>query len=99
MLESRTEPMTMETIVGAFARVDSAQATVVRSSLSSLVGIDVFDLGDPGKLGLIIEAPSLEAAHARLHDDIESVAGVLKVWPVSAHFDDAGETSPGEEGS
>ncbi len=80
------------TMVGAFARVEASHAEEIRATLDRLPGVETFDLGEPGKVGLILEAEGLDAVHRKLCGDVESVEGVLKAWPVSVHLDD--EDSP-----
>ena len=74
-------------VVGAFARIDAGNADLIRSRLARLPGVEPFDLDRPGALGLLIEAPDLDGAHALLTGDIRAVDGVLAAWPIYAHFD------------
>lgn len=85
---------TMIATVGAFARIDAAAAAAVRERLGRLDGVETFELDEPGKLGLIIEAPDLDEAHRRITREIQPAEGVLAVWPVFADFD---EISPDQE--
>ena len=75
-------------VVGAFARVETDDFEAVRRRLSDLEGIETFDLGQPGKVGLIIEGDDLDTVHAILTRSVRSVDGVLGAWPVSVHLDD-----------
>ena len=72
-------------VVGAFARIDLSDPQAVGERLSAVPCVTTFDLGEPGKVGLLIEADSLEDAHKRLREEIEKAEGVLGVWPVYAH--------------
>ena len=85
---------TMIATIGAFARVDTAAAAEIRERLGRLEGVETFELDEPGKLGLIIEAPDLDEAHRRITKEIQPAEGVLAVWPVFADFD---ELSPDQE--
>jgi len=75
-------------VVGAFARVETDPPDAVRQRLADLEGVETFGLGDPGKIGLIIEGDDLDAVHAILTQRVRSVDGVLGAWPVSVHLDD-----------
>ena len=84
----------METAtVGAFARIEVESAGEVRQRLQQLEGVEPFDLDDPGKVGLIIEAATLDDAHAKLTGEIKHTQGVLGVWPIYANFDGDDEPS------
>ncbi len=74
-------------IVGALARIEVAEADQVRERLSGLRGVDTFDLAEPEKLGVLIEAEGLEAAHDVLQKQVRTAPGVLAVWPVSVEMD------------
>jgi len=80
-------------LVGAFARIDPTGGGEVRSRLSALSGVEVFDLDDPGKVGLLIEAADTGLAHRVLTSRVRNVEGVWGVWPVYVH----GEGDPREE--
>ena len=71
-------------IVGAYARIDLADPQAVRCRLAEVSGVTLFDLDEPGKVGLVLEADSLDDAHTTLRAGIEKVDGVLGVWPVYA---------------
>ena len=70
-------------VVGALARVETELAPLARRELETLDGVDTFDVSDSHQLGILIEADSLDAAHRRLREDVETVHGVLAVWPVA----------------
>jgi nitrate reductase NapAB chaperone NapD len=74
--------------VGAFARVDMNCIALVHENLSALEGITLFDLEDPAKVGLIIEASNLDLAYDTIQHQIRQVEGVLGVWPVYANFEE-----------
>ncbi len=75
-------------IVGAFARIDSPGFVSCVEHLDALPGVSTFDIDDPNKIGLIIEADSLEQAHDIITQTIRSTIGVLGVWPVYANIED-----------
>ena len=75
-------------VVGAFARIEANDADEIRRKLSNLDGIETFDLGQTGKVGLIIEGGDLDTVHAILTRNVRSVDGVLGAWPISVHLDD-----------
>jgi nitrate reductase NapAB chaperone NapD len=86
-------------VVGAFARVDLSNAEAVRARLVAIPGVTPFDLGEVGKVGLVIEADNLEAANEMLRVEVKEIDGVLGVWPVYAHMEseisDANRPAPG----
>jgi hypothetical protein len=81
-------------IVGAFARIET---TEVRARLDALDGVDTFDLADPEKVGLLIEADGLDAAHELLTKRIVAVEGVLGVFPIYVNDEEIAE--PAQAGS
>jgi len=74
--------------VGAFARIEIDEADAIRARLAALDGVTPFDLDETGKMGLLIEAPDLDAAHGKLTKDIRQTDGVLGVWPVYVDVED-----------
>ena len=74
-------------VVGAYARIDVSDPQAVRTRLAALSGVTLFDLGDPGKVGVLIEADSIDDAHRTLCAEVEKVEGVWGVWPVYAHME------------
>jgi len=75
-------------IVGAFARIDSEHATACQRTLDELGGVSTFEIDDSDKLGLLVEAGSLNEAHNTITTTIRSTPGVLGVWPVYANTED-----------
>ena len=75
-------------VVGAWARVDVDDPERARRGLAELEGVETIDLGDPARVGLVIEADDLDSAHHLLTRTVPSVPGVLCAWPVSVHMDD-----------
>ncbi len=76
-------------VVGALARVDVDRRQETRARIEALEGFTTFDVEDPLKLGVLIEATTLEEAHARFVSQLTSVDGVLGAWPVSVDIDQA----------
>jgi len=72
--------------IGVYVRVTVGREGTVREALAALAGARPFDLEEPGKVGLVLEADDLDAAHALLEGPVRSVPGVLAAWPVYAHF-------------
>jgi nitrate reductase NapAB chaperone NapD len=75
-----------ETLVGILARVDFDSNPNLCQDLSQIVGVRTFEVGDSGKLGLLLEAESVAAAHHILRNEIEKVGGILAAWPVYSHL-------------
>ena len=79
-------------IVGAFARVEIAGFNRCVAGLDAVDGVSTFPLDAPGKVGLLIEAGSLEDAHRIITKQIPTVQGVLGVWPVYASAEEEEQT-------
>ena len=75
-------------IVGAFARVDQDCTASCRSALEELNGVSTFDIEDPDKVGVLVEAESLNEAHSTITTTIRTTPGVLGVWPVYVNTED-----------
>ncbi len=72
-------------VIGAFVRIDPSDIEGTREKLTALQGVETFDLDEPGKVGLVIEADDLDQGHAILTRDVKGIDGVLGVWPVYVH--------------
>ncbi|USN99624.1 MAG: hypothetical protein H6810_02880 [Phycisphaeraceae bacterium] len=83
-------------IVGAFARIEADGFDQAVADLGGLEGVSTFALDEPGKIGLLIEAASLDDAHGVITRQIPAVVGVLGAWPVYANTEDESdqESSP-----
>ena len=75
-------------VVGALARVDQDCRQEVCSRIEALEGFSTFVVEDPLKVGVLIEASSLDEAHMRFTDQLTAVDGVLGAWPVSVESDE-----------
>ncbi len=88
-------------MIGALARVDRENGDAIRALLNQIPGTETFELTDPGQVGLLIEAESLDAAHRVVTGDIPRVGGVEAVWPVYVNNEDQlppdDERASGEE--
>ena len=78
-------------ILGALSRIEAATMKQTSAALGQLDGVETFDLGDEHKLGILIEAPSLDAIHQILTSAIPHVEGVLGVWPIYVNNEDGVE--------
>ena len=74
-------------VVGVLARIDAADREGVTQRLDALDGVRAFPVPEPEKLGLVIEAFGIDAAHDRLRRDIDTMPGVLGTWPVSVEIE------------
>ena len=83
------------TIVGAYLRVREPQIAAARQGLGAMAGVTTFDLDEPGTIGVLVEAATLDDAHAVVTRDLPAIDGVLGVWPVYVH-DDEDEPQCGE---
>ncbi|GAB4384812.1 MAG: hypothetical protein Kow0022_08570 [Phycisphaerales bacterium] len=75
-------------IVGALARVEAGVLAESRAAIEKIAGVTTFSLDDPGRIGLIIEAESIDQAHHVMTVQIPAVPGVLGAWPVFASTED-----------
>lgn len=74
------------TLVGILARVDESSNPELRKDLEQMPGISTFEVGQDGKLGILLRAESTDQAHHRLRHEIEEANGILAAWPVYTHF-------------
>ncbi len=79
-------------VVGVYARIDESGRGEIESCLKSIQGASSFEVGQPTKLGFLVEAPSLDEAHDVLEHQIRQIPGVLGTWPVYAGFEPAAGT-------
>lgn len=86
-------PVKTPVCLGAFARIDEANEAAIRRRVDALINVESFDLDEPGKIGLFIEAPDLDAAHDMLTGTIGRMEGVLAVWPVYVNLDEYADVS------
>lgn len=82
-LDPGTDP---RVVLGAFARIDALRAEEVRAQLRRLEGVTTFDLDVPHKLGIVLEALDLDAAHRQLTTQVAHISGVHGVWPISVEL-------------
>ena len=75
-------------VIGALVRVEVASGDGVRRRLVAIPGVAPFSVDDPARMGLVIEAESLDRAYRLLHDEIPTISGVLGAWPVYIHFEE-----------
>lgn len=73
------------TIIGALARIRPGTTPETRQRLDALPGVETFELTDPLRIGLVIEAIDVDAAHAVLERQARSTVGVMGVWPIYVH--------------
>ncbi|HIC89131.1 MAG TPA: hypothetical protein EYP04_06985 [Anaerolineae bacterium] len=75
-------------IVGALVRVQSEHSQSLMAELASREGMDVMAFEDPTKIGLVIEAETLDHAHQLLNEVVRRLEGVWTVYPVYANFEE-----------
>jgi nitrate reductase NapAB chaperone NapD len=83
-------------VVGAYARIELSEESRVPQRLEALEGVSTFPLGDAGKIGILVEAESLDEAHARLSKEIRELEGVRGVFPVYVNAEDVSGENPDE---
>lgn len=74
-------------VVGAFARIKKGSGGEVTQRLNEMEGVEVFDLGEGDRIGLVVEAPHAKAAEEILGSVVD-VADVWGVWPVSVELEE-----------
>lgn len=77
----------MAIIIGALASVEVALAEAVRQSLAAMAGVTPFPVDDPTRLGLLIEAATVDDGYRLLRHEIEKIEGVVAIWPVYAYLE------------
>ncbi len=83
-------------VVGVLARIDTTRTREVSTALEAIHGVSVFEVPPPpaggevegGRIGLLIEAEDLDAAHAVLRGQVDRTSGVLGTWPVAVESGD-----------
>ncbi len=83
-------------IVGVRARVSDPDRAVVKEHLVALPRVETFEVAAAPRMGFVIEAPDLDAAHTCLRGEIDTIPGVLGTWPVSVELDDGSGDGSGE---
>lgn len=79
-------------VVGAFARVEVSGREATNAALGEIDGVTPFELDEIEKVGLLIEAADLDAAHGLITGAVKRTSGVLGVWPVYANTEDETES-------
>jgi len=75
-------------VVGVLARVELGQQQQLIQRLEQLEGVEPISIGEEERIGIIIEAESIEAAHRCLTDQVLGLPGLLYAWPVFLHAED-----------
>lgn len=75
------------TVISALVRVQKEESPATWQALVQLPGVIPFALDEPSRLGVVVEADSLEDAYQLLNEEIRATPGVLRVVPAYAHFD------------
>ena len=81
-------------ILGVLARLEIAERARTVAALERIEGVTPFSIGEAGRIGMVVEAGTLEEAHTRLLDQIQTTPGVLGTWPVFAHAESESAESP-----
>ena len=89
--------MVEHVVIGALARLDPDLRDAAVARLGQLEGVSPFEIAERGRVGLLVEGPSLDAAHDRLAGELKEVPGVLCVWPISVHLEDEEEQEEGNQ--
>lgn len=87
---------TAPVVVGVLARIDVHRSREVSLALEAVRGVSVFEVPAPpaggeiegGRIGVLIEAEDLDAAHAVLRGQVDRTPGVLGTWPVAVESGD-----------
>jgi len=84
----RTDQGERVVIVGALVRTFEEKSKTVQEALTQMEGVSVYSFDDPCKIGLVIEAESLDAVYHLIEDKVKALSGVMVVSPVYAHFEE-----------
>ena len=68
-------------VVGALVRVQSDLSQSLLAELASWEGTEVMAFEDPTKIGLVVEAETLDQAHRLLNEDVRRLEGVGPYTP------------------
>jgi len=82
-------------VLGVLARVDVRERRRILGALEELDGVSTFSVDEEERIGILIEAGSLDGARTTLSAEVEKVHGILGTWPVFAHAEP--ESDPGSD--
>jgi len=80
------EPHAGPVTVGVLVRTAIDPPDDLGDRLSALPGVSTVELEEEGSIGLVLQGESLDEAHDRLRDEVQSLEGVLAAWPVHLEF-------------
>lgn len=75
-------------LLGVLARVEVADRSQATRQLEQIDGVSTFSVDEQERIGILIEASSVNSAHELLTTEVNCVSGVLGTWPVFSHFED-----------
>ena len=75
-------------LLGVLARVEVADRLQTTQQLEQIDGVSTFSVDEEERMGILIEASSVNSAHELLTTEVNRMSGILGTWPVFSHFDD-----------
>ncbi len=81
-------------VLGVLARLSVDDRRAVVGRLDRLAGVTTFSVEEEQRVGLLVEAPTMDDARKTLTSDVDSLPGVLGTWPVFAHFESDDDPGP-----
>ncbi len=74
-------------LLGVLARVQVADRSMTIEQLAEIDGVSTFPVEEDERLGILIEASTVNRAHELLTTEVNRLPGILGTWPVFNHFE------------
>jgi len=75
-------------VLGVLVRIERSDRESIVSRLGDVDGANLVSLEEDGRVGLLIEADTMDEARRILASNVDAADGVLATWPVFAHYED-----------
>ena len=72
-------------VLGILARIDINSRERIEGLIAKIDGVSTFSVEEEQRLGILVEATSVEAARVTLTEQVDRLPGVLGTWPVFMH--------------
>lgn len=86
-------------LVGVLVSVHPHDAEDVTTRLEAISGVSTFSVDVEGRVGVMIDAETIDAAHALLTRKVSPTTGVLTAWPVHVELEPDPQPAQSEEPS
>jgi len=74
-------------LVGVLVSVHPQDAGDVTTRLEAISGVSTFSVDVEGRIGVMIDADTIDTAHALLTREVSPTTGVLTAWPVHVELE------------